>query len=69
MKNIIIFGFIIVGFFSSCGSSSNGELVGIQDLTEFHPTDPYGMVRIPKGTFSNGVSVHSDTFPAILYKP
>jgi gliding motility-associated lipoprotein GldK len=54
MKNIIVFGCVIVGFFSSCGSSSNGELVGIQDLTEFHPTDPYGMVRIPKGTFSMG---------------
>ena len=33
-----------------------GELVGVQDLEEFYPTEPYGMVFIPRGTHTIGAN-------------
>ncbi len=56
MKKILLFGAIVAMLFSSCGTSPRGELVGVQDLTEFYPTDPYGMVKIPRGTFTMGAN-------------
>ena len=40
----------------SCGSSGNGELVGVQQREFWNPTDPYGMVFIPQGSFVMGPS-------------
>jgi gliding motility-associated lipoprotein GldK len=56
MKKILLFGAIVATVFSSCGTSSRGELVGVQELSEFHPSDPYGMVHIPRGTFTMGAN-------------
>ena len=44
----------IVIFLSSCGSGGNGELIGVQDRKVWNPTDPYGMVYIPQGSFNDG---------------
>ncbi len=56
MKKILLFGTLIGVLFSSCGTSSRGELVGVQDLEEFYPTEPYGMVYIPRGTHTIGAN-------------
>jgi len=55
MKNIILISSIIA-LLSACGSSGNGELIGIQDRQIWNPTDPYGMVFIPQGSFNMGPS-------------
>ena len=55
MKKILFFGLIIT-ILSSCGNSGNGELIGIQDRAIWQPTDPYGMVFIPQGSFVMGPS-------------
>ena len=56
MKKILLFGTLVGVLFSSCGTSPRGELVGVQDLEEFYPTEPYGMVHIPRGTFTMGAN-------------
>ena len=56
MKKIVLFSAIFAVLFSSCGTSPTGELVGVQQLTEFYPTEPYGMVKIPRGTFTMGAN-------------
>jgi gliding motility-associated lipoprotein GldK len=56
MKNILLISAIAIAALSSCGTSSRGELVGVQDLIEFYPSDPYGMVFIPRGTFTMGAN-------------
>ena len=56
MKKILLFGSLVALLFSSCGSSPLGELVGVQELQEFYPTEPYGMVRIPRGTHTMGAN-------------
>jgi gliding motility-associated lipoprotein GldK len=55
MKKILFFGLIIT-ILSSCGNSGNGELIGIQDRAIWQPTNPYGMVFIPQGSFVMGPS-------------
>ncbi|SVD52509.1 uncharacterized protein METZ01_LOCUS405363, partial [marine metagenome] len=55
MKKILTFGLIIT-ILSSCGNSGSGELIGTQDRTTWNPTDPYGMVYIPQGSFVMGPS-------------
>ena len=56
MRKILLIGAIAAAVLSSCGTSSRGELVGVQELTEFYPSDPYGMVFIPRGTFTMGAN-------------
>ena len=55
MKRILFFGLIIT-ILSSCGNSGNGELIGTQNRSIWQPTDPYGMVFIPQGSFVMGPS-------------
>ena len=55
MKKIILLSSIVT-ILMSCGSSGNGELVGVQQREFFNPTDPYGMVFIPQGSFVMGPS-------------
>jgi len=55
MKKIILLS-SIVAILSSCGSSGNGELIGVQEREFCNPTDPYGMVFIPQGSFVMGPS-------------
>ncbi len=56
MRKILLLGAIVLTLISSCGTSSRGELVGVQELIEFYPSDPYGMVFIDKGTFTMGAN-------------
>ena len=55
MKKIILLG-SIVALLTSCGGSGNGELIGVQKRKQWNPTDPYGMVFIPQGSFTMGPS-------------
>lgn len=38
----------------ACSSSDHGELVGVQGRSEWYPSEPYGMVYIPQGSFNMG---------------
>ena len=53
MKNLLTFLFI-AAILSSCSKSGNGELIGVQNRPIWNPTDPYGMVYIPQGSFNMG---------------
>lgn len=53
MKNLFILGLFAVAI-SSCSTSGNGELIGVQNRPIWNPTDPYGMVYIPQGSFNMG---------------
>ena len=55
MKKILLISSIVT-ILMSCGSSGNGELVGVQQREFWNPTDPYGMVFIPQGSFVMGPS-------------
>ena len=55
MKNILSL-FIIGALLSACGGSGNGELIGVQKRQVWNPTDPYGMVFIPQGSYTMGPS-------------
>ncbi len=55
MKKIILLSSIVT-MFMSCGSSGNGELIGVQQREIWNPTDPYGMVFIPQGSYVMGPS-------------
>lgn len=53
MKKLLLLGsiaLILVG----CSNSGNGELIGVQNRPVWNPTDPYGMVFIPQGSFNMG---------------
>lgn len=52
MKNLFFLGLVSVVLFSC--SSGNGELIGVQNRPLWNPTDPYGMVYIPQGSFNMG---------------
>ena len=55
MKKIILLS-SIVALLSSCVGSGNGELIGVQSRQIWNPTDPYGMVFIPQGSYNMGPS-------------
>ena len=55
MKKIILIS-LIVALLSACGGSGNGELIGVQNRQIWNPTDPYGMVFIPQGSYNMGPS-------------
>ena len=55
MKRILFLS-SIVALLSSCGGSGNGELIGGLNRASWNPTDPYGMVFIPQGSFVMGPS-------------
>ena len=55
MKKIILLS-SVVALLSACGSSGNGELIGVQKRNIWNPTDPYGMVFIPQGSYTMGPS-------------
>ncbi len=41
---------------ASCAGSDHGELVGVQNRQTWYPSDPYGMVYIPMGSFNMGAN-------------
>ena len=55
MKKIILLGSVFA-LLSACGGSGGGELTGVQKRQSWNPTDPYGMVFIPQGSFNMGPS-------------
>ncbi len=46
----------ITSLISSCGSSNNGELIGVQDRKPWYQTEPEGMVFVPQGVLQAGQS-------------
>ncbi|MFO7658066.1 MAG: SUMF1/EgtB/PvdO family nonheme iron enzyme [Bacteroidales bacterium] len=55
MKKIISFGFILaVLIISSCSNYKSGELTGVPGRSKFFEPDPFGMVFIPQGSFTQG---------------
>ena len=55
MKRILFLS-LLVALLSGCGSSGNGELIGALDRLNWNPTDPYGMIFVPQGSFVMGPS-------------
>jgi formylglycine-generating enzyme required for sulfatase activity len=55
MKNSVIIVIILV-LLNSCGSEGNGELVGVEDRSEWFEAIPHGMLFIPMGSFNMGPS-------------
>jgi len=41
---------------SNCGSTGNGELIGVQGRIPWYQPDPYGMLFIPMGSYNMGPS-------------
>jgi len=53
MKKISLY-ILLSLFIYSCGSSDEGELIGIKSKSEWHSKKPRGMVLIPGGAFTMG---------------
>lgn len=51
-----VFAIAIVGIMSSCSSSNNGELIGVQERSTWYQTEPHGMAFVPSGVFQTGQS-------------
>lgn len=47
---------------SACTGSDQGELVGAQDRKAWYPSQPYGMVYIPMGSFQMGANDQDVTY-------
>jgi formylglycine-generating enzyme len=41
---------------SSCGTSGNGQLIGVQERIQWFQPDPYGMLYLPMGSYTMGQS-------------
>ena len=54
MKKLIIATIGIALFASACNSNPHGELVGVQNRPEYYPSEPYGMVYLPQGSYNMG---------------
>ena len=55
MKKILFLS-TVVALLSGCAGSGNGQLTGDMERDVWNPTDPYGMVFIPQGSFVMGPS-------------
>jgi len=67
MKKVLLYlaALVILG---SCGSSGNGELVGVQSRKPFFQPTPYGMAYIPLGSYTMGVG-EEDVAYAQIHQP
>lgn len=54
MKNLILIGLITTLILSGCANAGNGELVGVQKREKWFEPDPYGMVKVPMGSYVVG---------------
>lgn len=52
----ILFIVAVATIFTSCGSYRSGELTGVQNRTEYHSGNPYGMVIVPTGAYTMGLN-------------
>ncbi len=55
MKKLLIYSALLI-FLSSCGNSGNGELTGVKNRKRYYAPDPFGMVYVPMGSYTMGVS-------------
>ena len=55
MKKLLVFVVLLV-FLGSCSNSGNGELTGVKGRSRYYQPDPFGMVYIPMGSYTMGVS-------------
>ena len=55
MKKILFLS-TVVALLSGCAGSENGQLIGDMERDVWNPTDPFGMVFIPQGSFVMGPS-------------
>lgn len=53
MRKLII-ATLGLAFIAACSTNDHGELVGVQDRGEWYPSEPYGMVYIPQGSYNMG---------------
>jgi len=63
-KVLLIFSIAIL---AACSSSDHGELTGVQNRPEWYPSEPYGMVYIPQGSFNMGN--HDEDLPFAMNAP
>lgn len=56
MKKAIIPALICITLLTGCGSSDNGELIGVMGRKKFFEPEPYQMAFIPAGSFVMGPS-------------
>jgi formylglycine-generating enzyme len=63
MKKLVFLGLIAALVLSGCSSSTgNGELIGVQKREKWFEPDPYGMVKVPMGSFVVGPNDEDPTF-------
>jgi len=62
MKKLILIGLVAVLVLSGCSSTGNGELIGVQQREKWFEPDPYGMVKVPMGSFVVGPQDEDITF-------
>ncbi|NSW94075.1 MAG: SUMF1/EgtB/PvdO family nonheme iron enzyme [Bacteroidales bacterium] len=62
MKKVIFSALITMLILSGCGSSSTGELTGVQGRKKFFEPEPYEMAFIPAGNFMMGPSDQDAAF-------
>ena len=64
MKKLVFLGLIAIIILSGCNSTStgNGELIGVQKREKWFEPDPYGMVKVPMGSFVVGPNDEDPTF-------
>jgi gliding motility-associated lipoprotein GldK len=67
MKRVLLYlaALILLG---SCGSSGNGELIGVQERKPFYQPMPFGMSYIPLGSYTMGVGDEDEAY-AMLHQP
>jgi sulfatase modifying factor 1 len=56
MKKVTLSALLIILILSGCGSSNNGELIGVQGRKKFFEPEPLEMAFIPAGNFMMGPS-------------
>ncbi|MBT5425443.1 MAG: SUMF1/EgtB/PvdO family nonheme iron enzyme, partial [Bacteroidetes bacterium] len=62
MKKLILIGLVAVLVLSGCSSTGSGELIGVQKREKWFEPDPYGMVKVPMGSFVVGPQDEDITF-------
>lgn len=47
-KRISFLSIAAAALLAACSGSDHGELVGVQNRPEWYPSDPFGMVYVPR---------------------
>ena len=64
MKKLVFLSLITAWVLSGCSGTGtgNGELIGVQKREKWFEPDPYGMVKVPMGSFVVGPNDEDPTF-------